>query len=179
MEPLSAVADVRADRCELWLGTQRANGVQALAARMLGLPPERVTVHLALMGGAFGRRIPIDNAREAIEVSRAIAAPVQVVWSREDDIQHDMYNAAQANRLTAGLDAAGNIVAWRHEVADYHLSSFGAYDPNYDPAKDGNPWGGFDTPYRFASLDVTLAELEAPVPTGAWRSVTYPAAVFA
>jgi isoquinoline 1-oxidoreductase beta subunit len=179
MEPLSAVADVRADRCELWLGTQRANGVQALAARMLGLPAERVTVHPTLMGGAFGRRIPIDNAREAIEVSRAIGAPVQVVWSREDDIQHDAYNAAQANRLTAGLDAAGNIVAWRHETADFHLSTFGAYNPNYNPAADGDPWGGFDTPYAFDSLDVTLAELESPVSTGAWRSVTYPAAVFA
>jgi isoquinoline 1-oxidoreductase beta subunit len=179
MEPLTAVADVRSDRCELWLGTQRANGVQSLAAKMLDLSPERVTVHPTLMGGAFGRRIAIDHAREAIEVSRAIGAPAQVVWSREDDIQHDMYNAAQVNRLTAGLDDDGNIVAWRHQVADYHLSMFGAYDPKYDPASDGDPWGGFDTPYGFGALDVTLAVLESPVPTGAWRSVTYPAAVFA
>jgi isoquinoline 1-oxidoreductase beta subunit len=64
-------------------------------------------------------------------------------------------------------------------VADYHLSTFGVFDPNYNPASDGNPWGGFDTPYTFPALDVTLAVLEAPVPTGAWRSVTYPAAVFA
>jgi isoquinoline 1-oxidoreductase beta subunit len=70
-------------------------------------------------------------------------------------------------------------VAWRHRVADYHLTMFGPYDPAYDPSQGGDPWGGIDTPYAFAALDVTLALLEAPVPTGAWRSVSYPAAVFA
>jgi len=138
-----------------------------------------VTVHVALMGGAFGRRIAIDHAQETIELSRAIKAPVQVVWTREDDFTHDMYGAAQVNRLSAGLDASGNIVGWRHQVADYHLTMFGVFNPNYDPAADGDPWGGFDNPYAFPALDVTLAVLDPPVPTGAWRSVAYPAAVFA
>jgi isoquinoline 1-oxidoreductase beta subunit len=90
-----------------------------------------------------------------------------------------MYGAAQVNRLTAAIDAGGNITAWRHQVADYHLTMFGAFNPDYDPAADGDPWGGYDTPYAFPALDVTLAVLDPPVPTGAWRSVTYPAAVFA
>jgi isoquinoline 1-oxidoreductase beta subunit len=179
MEPLSCVADVRADRCEVWIGTQRPNGVKTLASRLLGVPEDRVTVHVMLIGGAFGRRIAIDHAQEAIELSRAIRAPVQVVWTREDDFAHDMYQAAQVNRLTAALDASGNIIGWRHHVADYHLSMFGQFNPDFDPAKDGDPWGGYDTPYAFPALDVRLSVLEAPVPTGAWRSVTYPAAVFA
>ena len=179
IEPLTCVADVRRDRCEIWLGTQRPNGVKSLAAKLLGFPEDKITVHVALIGGAFGRRIATDHAREAVELSRAIAAPVQLVWTREDEFAHDFYGAAQVNKLTAGLDANGNIVGWRHQVADYSLTMFGPYNPNYNPADDGDPWGGFDTPYSFPSLDVTLNVLESPVATGAWRSVSYPAAVFA
>lgn len=179
LEPLSCVADVRTDRCEIWVGTQRPNGVQDAAMEMLGLPREAVTVHVVLLGGAFGRRIAIDHAREAIELSRALRAPVQVVWTREDDFAHDMYQAAQVNRLTAGLAGNGRILGWRHEVADYHLSMFGPRNPDFDPAAEGDPWGGFDTPYAFPAFECTLAILDNPVPTGAWRAVTYPAAVFA
>jgi isoquinoline 1-oxidoreductase beta subunit len=179
IEPLTCVADVRPDRCEIWVGTQRPNGVKSLASKLLGLAEDKVTVHVVLMGGAFGRRIATDHAREAIEVSRAIGAPVQLVWTREDEFGHDYYGAAQVNRLSAGLDASGNIVGWRHQVADYSLTMFGAFNPNYNPADDGDPWGGFDTPYSFPALHVTMAMLEAPIPTGAWRSVAYPAAVFA
>jgi isoquinoline 1-oxidoreductase beta subunit len=179
MEPLNCVADVRSDKCEIWVGTQRPNGVKALAATLLGIPEDHVTVHVTLIGGAFGRRIAIDHVRETIELSRAIKGPVQVVWTREDDFAHDWYGAAQVNRLSAALDAAGNVIGWRHQVADHHLTMFGTFDPNYDPAADGDPWGGYDTPYAFPALDVTLAVLDPPVPTGAWRSVAYPAAVFA
>ena len=179
MEPLNCAADVRADRCDIWVGTQRPNGIKALASKLLGISEDKVTVHVVLMGGAFGRRIAIDHAQETIELSREIKAPVQVVWTREDDFAHDMYGAAQINRLSAGLDASGSIVGWRHQVADFHLTMFGAFNPNYDPAADGDPWGGFDTPYAFPALDVTLSVLDPPVPTGAWRSVSYPAAVFA
>jgi isoquinoline 1-oxidoreductase subunit beta len=179
LEPLTCVADVHANRCEIWVGTQRPNQVHQAAMDMLGLAADAVAVHVTLIGGAFGRRIAIDHAREAIELSRLVAAPVQVVWTREDDFAHDMYQAAQVNRMTAALDDAGNIVGWRHQVADYHLSMFGPFDPAFDPVKAGDPWGGIDSPYAFPAFACTLALLEAPVPTGAWRSVTYPAAVFA
>ncbi|MGE0556386.1 MAG: molybdopterin cofactor-binding domain-containing protein, partial [Gemmatimonadales bacterium] len=105
--------------------------------------------------------------------------PVQVLGSREDDFRHDMFTPAQLNHLEAGLDASGRFAAWRHRVADFHLSMFGAYDPEYDPPAGGDPWGGFDTPYEVPDLEVELALLESPVKTGAWRSVTYPAAVLA
>ena len=179
MEPLNCAAHVRDGDCEIWVGTQAPNEVRDEAAKLLGIAPDRVTVHVMLLGGGFGRRLGVDYALEAVEVSRKARGPVQVVWSREDDLRHDMYQPAQVNRLTAGLDAHGMPVAWRHEVADFNLTMFGDYDPQFDPAADGDPWGGYDTPYAFPSLDVTLALSPAPVPTGAWRSVSYPAAVFA
>ena len=179
LEPLNCVAHVTDGRCEIWLGTQAPNEVQADVARLLGISADRVTVHVLLLGGGFGRRLGTDYAVEAVEVSRRVRGPVQVVWSREDDLRHDMYQPAQVNRLTAAIDARGMPGAWRHDVADFNLTMFGDYDPNYDPAADGDPWGGYDTPYAFPALDVTLALAPTPVPTGAWRSVSYPAAVFA
>ncbi len=179
IEPLTCVADVRRDRCEIWVGTQHPQVVKSLAAKLAKLSEDKVRVHVMLMGGAFGRRIATDHAREAIELSIAINAPVQLVWTREDEFAHDFYGAAQMNRLSACMDASGDIVGWRHEVADYSLTMFGAFNPNYNPANDGDPWGGFDTPYSFPALDVTLGLLESPVATGAWRSVAYPAAIFA
>jgi isoquinoline 1-oxidoreductase beta subunit len=179
MEPLNCVAHVRDGRCEIWVGTQAPNEAQSDVAKLLGIPPERVTIHVTLLGGGFGRRLGTDYVIEAVELSRKVGGPVQVVWSREDDLRHDMYQPGQLNRLTTSLDARGMPVAWRHEVADFNLTMFGDYDANFDPAADGDPWGAFDTPYGFPALDVTLALAPTPVPTGAWRSVTYPAAVMA
>lgn len=179
MEPLNCCADVRQDKCEVWVGTQAPNEVQDAIAKHLSLPPTDVTVNVMLLGGGFGRRLAVDYAIDAVEVSRAIGAPVQVLWTREDDIQHDMYQPCQVNRLTAGLDAHGDIVSWRHRVADCNLTMYGPFDPNFDPATGDDPWGGHDTPYEFPAMEIRLALLEAPVPTGAWRSVTYPAAACA
>jgi CO/xanthine dehydrogenase Mo-binding subunit len=179
IEPLTCVADVRADRCEIWVGTQRPNGVQKLAAQMLGVPESQVIVHIVLVGGAFGRRIATDHAAEAIELSRLIEAPVQVLWTREDDFAHDFYQAPQVNRLTAAIGAKNELLAWKQQVADYHLTMFGAFNPNFDPARDEDPWGAYDSPYVFPAFEVSLAQLESPIPTGAWRSVTYPGGVFA
>ncbi|HEX9895644.1 MAG TPA: molybdopterin cofactor-binding domain-containing protein, partial [Gemmatimonadales bacterium] len=103
----------------------------------------------------------------------------QLQWTRSDDLAHDMYQSSQLNRMTAGLDPSGLPIAWMHQVGDFHLTMFGPYNPQFDPTADGDPWGGFDTPYDFPALQVDLALIESPVPTGAWRSVTYPPAVMA
>ncbi len=179
IEPLSAVAQFRDGGCEIWAGMQNPNGAQARVAEALGIPADRVVINVMRLGGGFGRRIANDFIVEAALVSRAVAGPVQVVWTREDDLQHDMYNPAQINRLAAGLDRTGRPIAWLHRVADFHLSMFGAFNPANDPAADGDPWGGFDSPYAIPDLRVELALVESPVPTGAWRAVTYPAAVLA
>ena len=179
IEPLCCVADVRSGRCELWVGTQAPNEARTAVAKLLGIPVEQVTINVTLLGGGFGRRLAHDYILEAVEISRSVGAPVQLQWTREDDLAHDMYQSCQVNRLTAGLDRNGLPVAWHHRVGDFHLTMFGPYNPGYDPAADGDPWGGFDTPYVFPALQVDLALVESPVPTGAWRSVTYPPAVMA
>jgi isoquinoline 1-oxidoreductase beta subunit len=105
--------------------------------------------------------------------------PVQLQWTREDDLANDMYQSCQINRLEAGLDRTGRPIAWHHRVGDFHLSMFGPFNPDYDPTAEGDPWGGFDTPYGFEAIQVDLALAPSPVRTGAWRSVTYPPAVMA
>jgi isoquinoline 1-oxidoreductase beta subunit len=179
IEPLSAVAHATEGRCEVWAGTQNPNDAQARVASALQLAPERVAINVQRLGGAFGRRIASDFIVEAALVSRAVSQPVQVVWTREDDFRHDMYNPAQVNRLVAGLDREGRVTTWVHRVADFHLSMFGEFDPAADPGADGNPWGGYDSPYQVPNIEVELALTESPVPSGAWRAVTYPAAVLA
>jgi isoquinoline 1-oxidoreductase beta subunit len=180
LEPLNAIAHVRAGGCEIWAGTQNPNRVQGDVATLLRCPKEDVVVHVLPLGGAFGRRISPDFVLEAVEVSRAAGAPVQLVWSREDDFTHDMYQSAAIVRMGAGIDSSGSIVGWSHQVADFDLTMFGDFDPaTYDPKADLEPWGGIDTPYAFPAIDVRLARQRSPVRTGAWRSVFYPSSVFA
>ena len=175
IEPLNAVADARAGGCEIWAGTQNPNRAKQEVAARLGLSADRVRVHVLPLGGAFGRRIAADFLVEAAEISRAAKVPVQLVWSREDDFGHDMYQSAALVRMSAGLDRQGRIVAWSHRVADFNLSMFGDFDPAaYHPDQEEEPWGGFDTPYRFPALTVAIARQRPPVRTGAWRSVFYP-----
>jgi isoquinoline 1-oxidoreductase subunit beta len=177
VETLVCVADVRRDRCEIWAGTQSPNRAQAIAAEITGLPPEKVTVHVLLMGGAFGRRISQDFVREAVHVSKAVGAPVQVLWTRADDTRHDFYHPATAHLLRAGLDADGRPIAFSHSVADSPLSMFASPDLN-DP-ETFEAWGAHDQPYAFPAFRTDYGLVESPVPTGAWRSVMYPPSVFA
>jgi isoquinoline 1-oxidoreductase beta subunit len=184
LEPLNCTIELREEGCEVWVGTQAPNQVQTEVARLLGFTPEQVTVNVLLMGGAFGRRLAHDYALDAAEVARAartagVRAPIKLMWSREDDMQHAIYHPAQVDRLTGGLDAAGKVVAIRHRVASFHLTQFGEFPDNYDPVEDGAPWGGIDTPYEPPAQQVTQSLVRAPVRTGSWRAVGYPATVFA
>ena len=124
LEPMNCTADVRADGCDVWAPTQAPEVAQELAATMLGLPANAVRVHVPLLGGGFGRRLFCDDVPEAVEISRAVKAPVQVVWSRSDDSAHGFFQPAEAHRVEAGLDAEGRIVAWTHAVACSDLSMY-------------------------------------------------------
>src|SRR5437773_128636 len=117
MEPMNCTAHVKDGRCEIWAPTQNPQGVQRVGAQVTGLPVESVTVHVTYLGGGFGRRGgPTDYATEAVELAQKIAGPVQVVWTREDDIQNAVYRPATYNVLRAGLDARGAPVAWSHRL---------------------------------------------------------------
>jgi isoquinoline 1-oxidoreductase beta subunit len=179
VEPQNAVARAFPGGCEIWAPTQNPQRVQREVGQLLGIPAERVTVHVTLIGGGFGRRLGVDYATEAAEVSRAIGRPVQVVWSRGDDFLHDRLHPAGRVDLEAGLDSSGRIVAWKHRFTSLHLSMFGPFDPNSVDTPDVDPWGGYDNPYAIANLSAEWAAIEAPVHTGAWRSVEYPPNVFA
>jgi isoquinoline 1-oxidoreductase beta subunit len=117
MEPMNCTVRVRSDECEIWIGNQAIARVQAMAAKAVGLPPEKVVVHNHLIGGGFGRRLEADGAVRAVEIAKQVDGPVKVVWTREEDIQHDMYRPYWFDRISAGLDEQGRPVAWKNRFA--------------------------------------------------------------
>lgn len=117
MEPPVAVARLAGETCEVWASTQNPQGAQAEVARALGLKESQVTVHVTLLGGGFGRKSKPDYVVEAALVARAVGAPVRLQWTREDDVRHDYYHSVSMQRIAAGLDDAGKLVAWHHRSA--------------------------------------------------------------
>jgi isoquinoline 1-oxidoreductase subunit beta len=184
VEIMNCVADVRPNSCEIWAPTQCPEVAQAETAKMLGLPEEVVKIHITLLGGGFGRRLFADYVPEAVEISRAIGKPVQVMWTRTDDMRHGFFHPSDIERITGGLDATGRPVAWLQRSVGSNLSMFGF--PTEEQKKnprhyfnDGSPWGSFDNPYNFPHLKADFVPLNSPVPTGPWRAVEYPPTVFA
>ena len=183
MEPLNCVADVRADGCEIWTGTQFQTGDRDAAVEITGLEPGKVKLHTLLLGGGFGRRAVPDNhfVREAVEVSKAVKAPVKVVWTREDDIHGGYYRPAALHSIMAGLDKAGNPSAWQHEIV---CQSF-MVDTPFEGAmvKDGIDQvaveGVADMPYAIPNLLVRWHKAPGGVPTLWWRSVGHSHSAFA
>ena len=174
MEPMNCTADVRAGRCDIYVPTQFPTGVQQIAERLTGFSPEAVTVHTTLLGGGFGRRSEVHWVIDAIRVSQAIRRPVQVVWTREHDIQHDNYRPASYHLLRGGLDGSGRITAWTHRVVapsviGWHVPSMlrTAPDQTAGEALDG----AADLPYAIQNLRVEYCPVTTPVPLGWWRSV--------
>src|SRR6266404_3850996 len=117
MEPMNCTVHVRNDGCEVWVGSQAIARVQAAAAKTTGLPLDKVVVHNHLIGGGFGRRLEIDGVIRAVQIAQHVDGPVKVVWTREEDIQHDMYRPYFFDRISAGLDGKGMPVAWNHRFA--------------------------------------------------------------
>jgi len=183
LEPMNCVADVRGDRCELWVPTQAPNSVQDAVAKLLKLDPSHVKVNVTLLGGGFGRRLGVDYAVEAAELSQKAGVPVQVLWSRADDLQHGYFQAASVHYLRAGLDADGHLVAWTHTKAG---SPHNARRPApsieqlNDPAMcQGLSWGVYDIPYAIPAIETRYAPVLLPVKHGPWRAVFAPGSIFA
>lgn len=112
MEPMACLADVRADSCEVWAPSQAPQAARRTAVGLTRLPEEAVTVHVPLMGGGFGRRHGTDFVEEAVQISKAVGAPIKLVWTREDDLQHDLYHPLSYNYVSASLDGAGHPTRW-------------------------------------------------------------------
>ncbi|MDQ1470297.1 MAG: isoquinoline 1-oxidoreductase subunit beta [Bryobacterales bacterium] len=139
MEPVVAVASVTGDMCEVWVPTQNPQAVQTEVARVLGTTPKKVRVHVTFLGGGFGRKSKADFSSEAALLSRRMGTPVRVQFTREDDVRHDYVNTVSTNLLTAGLDANGKVIAWRHRTAFPSISSLfgGPARPGIDDLQQG------------------------------------------
>jgi isoquinoline 1-oxidoreductase beta subunit len=181
MEPINCVADVKADRCEVWVGTQFQTVDRDAAAEESGLKPDQVTLHTTLLGGGFGRRAVPDShfVREAVQISRAVRAPVKVIWTREDDTRGGYYRPRAYHSVRAGLDAAGSPVAWEQHVV---VQSFLADTPFAALIKDGIDEtaveGAKDIPYAIPNLRVEWHQAPGGVPTLWWRSVGHSHSAF-
>lgn len=169
MEPPVAVAAVDDERCEIWAPTQNPQAARKEAARVLGMPEEKVTVHVTFLGGGFGRKSKADFVSEAALLSRAAGVPVRVQWTREDDIRHDYLNTVSAQRLSAGLDASGKVVAWRHRSAFPPIDS--TFRDNKRPTLDDFQQGVADLALAVPNVAAEACEAQSHVRIGWLRSV--------
>lgn len=169
MEPMNCTAYVRADRCDVWAPTQAQTNSQNIAAKLTGLDPSSVFIHTTFLGGGFGRRFESDFIGEAVEVSKAVGAPVQVTWSREDDMKHDFYRMVSHMHGVAGLDKDGWPVVWSTRVSSPSLLL------RFAPLKDNFDHRSVESldsvPYDIPNILVDFRLVNTPIPIGFWRSV--------
>ncbi|PRH85756.1 aldehyde dehydrogenase [Labrys okinawensis] len=172
MEPMNCTVHVRKDGCEVWVGTQVPTMAQAVAAEITGLPKDKVKVYNHLIGGGFGRRLEADGVARAVKVAQQVDGPVKVVWSREEDIQHDMYRPYYFDRMSAGLDAAGKPVAWTHRISGSSILAR-YYPPAFKDGIDPDAVeAAAEPPYALPNIHVDYVRVEPPgIPTSWWRGV--------
>jgi isoquinoline 1-oxidoreductase subunit beta len=171
MEPINATVHLKVDSCEIWIGTQVMTRVQSEAAKAAGLPIEKVTVNNHLLGGGFGRKLEADMAVAAVRIAKHVDGPVKVIWSREEDIRHDIYRPAYRDTIAATL-SGGKIVGWKYRVSGSSVMA------RWFPAGFANGVdidgvdSAIDIPYEIPNLHVEFVRAEpAAVPTGFWRGV--------
>ncbi len=171
MEPMNCVAQVRADLCEIWTGTQVMGAAQKAVATALSLPLDKVVIHNRPLGGAFGRRLEPDAILACVEVARQVDHPVKMIWTREDDIRRDRFRPAYVDRLEARLDADGRPLAWRHRIAG--SSIIARLYPQAFKGVDADAVECAQNPiYRLRERQVEFNRVETPgLTTSWWRGV--------
>ena len=169
MEPMNATAHVVGDRCEIWAGTQAQTSTRKRAAEILGVPVENVIVHTEYLGGGFGRRSQTDFIDDAVHLSKAAGRPVQVLYTREDDMRAGWFRPVAYNELAGAVGPDGLPTAWTHRVASASiLERFGPLEGGIDQSAVE---GAADLPYDIPNVLVTYGKPDLPVPTWWWRSV--------
>jgi isoquinoline 1-oxidoreductase beta subunit len=171
MEPLNATVHCKPDSCEIWTGTQIMARVQSEAAKALGLPVDKVTVNQHLLGGGFGRKLEPDMVVAAVRIAKQVEGPVKVVWTREEDIQHDIYRPVYRDTIAATL-SGGKIVGWKYKVAGSAVIARWL-PPAFQKGIDIDAIdSAVDMPYDIPNIHVEYVRAEPPaVPTGFWRGV--------
>ncbi|HET9477196.1 MAG TPA: molybdopterin cofactor-binding domain-containing protein, partial [Dehalococcoidia bacterium] len=173
MEPMNCTVNLTKDGCDIWVGTQIPGITQAVVMKLTSLGREQVRIHNHLLGGGFGRRLEFDGTVRAVQIAQHVRGPVQVIWTREEDIQQDMYRPYYYDRISAGVDGEGKAVAWSHRIAGSSIVA------RYSPAwiKDGiDPdavEGSAQLPYAFSDILVDWVQQEPPagIRTAFWRGV--------
>ncbi|MBU9355585.1 xanthine dehydrogenase family protein molybdopterin-binding subunit [Burkholderia multivorans] len=172
MEPVNCTVHVRSDACEVWVGTQVPTRARDTAQRITGLPAERIVVHNHLLGGGFGRRLETDMIGQAVKIGKQVGAPVKVVWTREEDIQHDMYRPCYHDRISAALDANGKPIAWRHRIVGSSILARFAPPAFKDGVDPDAVEVAIDLPYDVPNQLIDYVRQEPRhVPTAFWRGV--------
>jgi len=171
MEPMNCTVHVTKDSCDIWVGIQVVARAQATAAQVTGLPPDKIQVHNHLLGGGFGRRLDVDGITQAVEIAKQVDGPLKVVWSREEDVQHDVYKPYFFDRITAGLDADGRPIAWHHRITG--SSVFARWvPPTFKNGFDPDTVEGAKPPYDLPNFLLEYVRNEPPgLVTGNWRGV--------
>ncbi|NWE50572.1 xanthine dehydrogenase family protein molybdopterin-binding subunit [Pseudomonas gingeri] len=179
MEPMNCTVHVRAQGCDLWLGSQVPARAQAVAAQLTGLAESQVQVHNHLLGGGFGRRLDVDFVAQAVVFAKQVEFPLKVIWSREEDTRHSTLRPYHFNHLSAGLDAHGRPTAWTHKVTGSSILA------RWLPARfangiDGDAIRDPSGPYDFPNIGVSYIRHEPPegITTGFWRGVGHTQNVF-
>jgi isoquinoline 1-oxidoreductase subunit beta len=169
MEPMNATASVTSEGVEIWAPTQTQTAAQLYAAKIAGVAPEKVQIHTTYLGGGFGRRLYTDYTNDAVAVSKAISAPVQVIWQREDDMQHDWYKPMAANHVNGLLDGSGRLVAMEHTVVMDSIAK-----PLGVPLRGGLDPISMDsvinTVYEIPNLHAYYVDPQSGVPAGSLRA---------
>ncbi len=181
MEPMNCTAQVTQDRCDIWVPTQAQTAIQGIAAKTIGLPPEKVHIHTTYLGCGLGRRSRADFVIEAVTVAKALGKPVKLMWSREEDIKYDHFRSAMSHRITGALDDQGRLTGWNHKTACVSLLK------TLNPAaiKDGVDsyclWGLWNVPdsphwndrlqYEIPNLYIEMNITDLPIIVAPWRSV--------
>jgi isoquinoline 1-oxidoreductase subunit beta len=171
MEPMNCTADVKSDGCDLYVGTQVQQVAQTTAATAAGLQPAQVRVYTTLIGGGFGRRLDVDFIPAAVEASKAVGAPVKLIWTREDDMTHDTYRPPAYEEVSGGLDASGKLVAWK-----LHITSPSITARMFPPVKgvdDSVIEAAVNNLYDVPNLAVSYSRQEIGIDVGYMRSVSH------
>lgn len=196
MEPGNCSAYVSNESCKVWAPTQAPDATLAVAASISGLPSDKIEVIPTAIGGSFGRRLAQDFVAEAVEIASKLQQAVQVIWSREDDIQHDFYRPASYSSVKASLDTSGNITAWQHKIVGPSILSYmapsltGAITPEWLPSwskkiasravsalhrgtivDESSVEGAADLIYKPLAQSTRYIHADAGIPVGFWRSV--------
>ncbi len=170
MEPMNITVHWRGGGAEVWAPTQSPDWVQRTVAKLLDLPPEKVIVHTTLLGGGFGRRYMADYPAEAAQIAKVLGKPVQLVWSREDDMTHDFYRPAACHVMRGALNPAGHPLVWSHNIAS---TSIEAYWNSPEKAEESEVGGAKQMPYAIPNVRLDYSAVPSAVPPLWWRSVEH------